>query len=321
MRIATLGDINIDVVLTVDHLPGPGEEVFSTRRREILGGSAVNTGVVLSRLGHGVAVMGCVGVDEPGQRALSQLESFGVSTDLTTKSEAHPTAMNTVMVTPNGERTMIGARGANVDYVNPQLWETGIEWLHVSGYALMDGTQRDSAIEAIDKAGELEIPISLDVPSGVGGRIRQTIGDRLNKFRIVAGGRVSLREATGVSNPPLHLVDAGVKRVAMTSGADPFVLTDGMSTVQLAPPKVDPVDATGAGDALIAGLIASELAEFGLGPSAVLGAAAGAAATLVSGASQTLADSTTWKYLLDPGLWKDAEPEWLDSVSTMVSGR
>lgn len=320
MRIATLGDINIDVVLTVDHLPAPGEEVFSSSRTELLGGSAVNTGVVLTRLGHQVTVMGAVGDDGPGRAALSRLASIGVATDLTGKSTNEPTAMNTVLVTPDGERTMIGARGANTSYTPPTAWERGIYWLHISGYALMRGKQSESAVSSIDMARNNGIPISLDVPTGVGGLVGSTLTGLLGGFTLVAGNQASLGEITKSDRPVEHLIAFGVERVAMTSGPNPLVLADGSGDkISVTPPRVDSIDATGAGDAFVAGLVAATLGGLDTAPSAVLAAAVGAAATLAAGASATLADPEVWPDLLDPNRWSDAQPDWLDTVGRFIS--
>lgn len=310
VRVATFGDVNIDVILDVDDLPGRGEEVFSSRRQELLGGSAVNTAVVLTRLGLEAAVMGAVGDDDAGRRAISGLRSIGVDTGLTSRAPTLPTAMNTILITPDRERTMIGARGANVSYTLGSGWHEQVAWLHMSGYALMEGSQRESALEALETAARHDIPMSLDVPAGVGGRIRSLVAERLPGLRILAGSRAALAEVTG-SSDPLERLSGEATWVAVTSGTDPLVLAHPDGQVTLTPPVVDSADATGAGDALVAGLITAALHGLDPGPSAVLGAAAGAAATLVSGASETLASPGTWGYVLDAERWSDADPAWL----------
>lgn len=317
VKIATFGDVNIDVVLDVEDLPVKGGEVFSTRRRELLGGSASNTAVVLARLGFESAVMGAVGDDGAGRRALYGLGTAGVSTDLVSMSETHPTAMNTVMVTPDGERTMIGARGANVHYKPDPGWDEGIDWLHVSGYSLMEGPQQRSALDVIAAARENSIPCSLDVPVGVGANIRSLLSGVLDGFRVVSGSRLALNEFTD-STDPVGVLAGGPTMVAVTSGADPLLLMAGDERISLTPPAVDSVDVTGAGDAFAAGLIAAGLSAFEPGPTAVLAAATGAAATLAPGASGTLADRKVWSDLLDGDRWPDAELPWLAVVRSWV---
>lgn len=318
VRIATFGDINIDVVLDVDGLPTKGGEVFSNRRRELLGGSAANTAVVLARLGFESAVMGAVGDDDAGHRALYSLGTAGVNTDLVKVSETYPTAMNTVMVTPDGERTMIGARGANVHYTPDPGWNQGLNWLHISGYSLMDGPQQRSALDVIRAAREDSIPCSLDVPVGVGAKIRSLLTDALDGFHVVSGTRLALEELTG-SDDPLAVLAGGPKVVAVTSGAGPLLMATGEERITLTPPSVDSVDVTGAGDAFAAGLIAATVsADLQPGPTAVLAVATGAAATLGPGASGTLANREVWPYLLDSEKWVDIEPSWLAEVRSWV---
>lgn len=317
MKIATFGDVNIDVVLDVEDLPAKGGEVFSTRRRELLGGSAANTAVVLARLGFESGVMGAVGDDDAGRRALHGLGTAGVSTDLVRVSETHPTAMNTVMVTPDGERTMIGARGANVHYTPDPGWRQGVDWLHVSGYSLMEGPQQRSALDVIKAAKENSILCSLDVPVGVGAHIRILLADVIDDFRMVSGSRLALAEFTD-SADPVETLAGGPTMVAITSGADPLLLRVGEERISLTPPTVDSIDVTGAGDAFAAGLIAAALSDLGAGPTAVLAAATGAAATLGPGASGTLADRKVWSDLLDANRWSDADPSWLTAVKTWV---
>jgi sugar/nucleoside kinase (ribokinase family) len=319
MRVVTYGDINIDVVLDVDDLPSRGSEVFSTRRRELLGGSAVNTAVVLTRLGFESAVMGAVGDDDAGHRALYQLGSIGVDTDLTAVSQTRHTAMNTILVTPDRERTMIGARGANVTYRARPDWHQGVDWLHLSGYALMEGSQQTGALEVLDTAQREGIPASLDVPVGVGSRISHLVADRLGSLRLVAASRASLEEVTGSASPVETLVEDGTSRVAVTSGADPVTLASPGGEITLTPPAVDVIDTTGAGDAFVAGMVAASLSGFDPGPSALLAAAAGAAATLVPGASNTLADPSIWSDLLATQRWTDADPAWLEKIRTFVA--
>lgn len=316
MTVATLGDINIDVTLTVDHLPSRGEEVFATRRIENLGGSAANTAVVLARLGVESIVMGAVGDDDAGHRALYLLGSADVDVSQTSLSETHPTAMNTVLVTPDGERTMIGARGANVTYKADEDWHNGVDWLHVSGYALMEGDQRESALSALMTARRAGIPTSLDMPLGVGARLRDLDSDPLAGHEILSASRAALREITG-NDEPLETVTS-VGTLAITAGADPVIVSRRDDQVVLRPPPIDPVDVTGAGDAFMAGLIAARLLGFDLGPSSVLATAAGAAATLVSGAYEAGSSPEIWSRVLHPDAWQDVPAEWLDDVRSII---
>lgn len=316
--VAAFGDINIDVILNVDALPARGEEVFSTGRSETLGGSAANTAVVLARLGIHSSVMGSVGDDDAGHRALYLLGLADVDVSRTSVSETHPTAINTVLVTPDGERTMIGARGANVTHAVDRDWHDGVRWLHISGYALMEGIQRETAISVLSDARQAGIPTSLDVPIGVGARLRELSTDPLAGHEIVSASREALREIVG-DRDPMEAITS-VDTLAITAGPDPVIVTGKSDQVVVRPPRVETVDVTGAGDAFMAGLITSRLRGLELGPSAVMATAAGSAATLVPGAYGTASNTEVWATVLDPALWVDANTDWLDEARSLIVG-
>lgn len=173
----------------------------------------------------------------------------------------------------------------------------------------------------LESANRRGIPTSLDVPLGLGERIRHLIADELANLHIVSGSRSALSEITDSTDPVKQLIGSGTLQVAMTSGVDPMVVAGTVGEITLTPPVVDAIDVTGAGDAFVAGLIAATVAGLDPGPSAVLAAATGAAATLVSGAAETLADPEVWAYLLSPERWSDADPRWLDEVRAFVESR
>lgn len=212
---------------------------------------------------------------------------------------------------------MIGARSANVYYTPDPVWHEGVDWLHVSGYSLMEGPQQQSALDVIAAANAKSIPCSLDVPVGIGTKIHGLLSAALDGFRVVSGSRLALGELTA-GDDPLAVLAGGPLLVAVTSGADPLLLAAGEERITLTPPSVDSVDVTGAGDALAAGLIAAAFSNLEPGPTAVLAAATGAAATLAPGASGTLADRSVWPYLLDDDRWSDADPSWLAAVRSWV---
>ena len=69
--IAVVGSINLDLVVTVERHPAPGETVVGGDRRELPGGKGANQAVAAARLGRAVAIVGRVGADAAGRLALS----------------------------------------------------------------------------------------------------------------------------------------------------------------------------------------------------------------------------------------------------------
>lgn len=315
--IVSFGDVDIDLLLDVDGYPRRGEETFARTVHTRLGGSAVNTAVWLVRLGFESTVLSQVGDDEFGRRATAALCAAGVDTRWLLVSDLYPTGMNVLVVTPDGERTMIGAPGANRTYPGREGWEDGCAWLHVSAYALLEAPQRTSALAAMGTARRDGIPISVDVPSGVAKVAGPGLAETLTGCAIVSVGREALTWI--VPAGPAEFLDLGVGTVAVTAGAGPLSVWRGGESVTVTPPQVESVDTTGAGDSFVAGLIAGSLWGLGLGPTATLAAAIGAGATQERGAGNE--ESFDLPLLLSSEGWPDVDPVWLEQARRSLDGR
>lgn len=316
--IAALGDINIDVLLKVATEPGRGEESFADTSSFSLGGSAVTTAVVLSRLDFGVTLLGQAGDDEFGRRAIAELEEAGVETDLVAISHADPTGMNIIMVTPDGERTMIGVRGANRAYRGDSRWAGRCGWLHLSAYALLEEPQRSAAREALDLATTEGIPVSIDLPSGVARNLGTEAFPDVSRATVLSGGGAALAAITPGPDPIESLLGSGVAVLAVTAGVGAFRLFTGAEEIELTPPTIDPVDTTGAGDSFVAGLVASYLWELEAGPMAVVAATLGAVASLRQGGGNESWRPDLVGRVLEADRWADADPDWLEAAHRLA---
>jgi ribokinase len=163
--VVVLGDLNVDAVLAIPAYPAPGGDALASHAHLQAGGSAANTAVVLAKLGLAPRLIARAGRELWGDWAQAELQRAGVDTALVQRDEAAPTGLFFIPVTPDGERTMFGLRGANVNLdphcVAPAL--ANARWLHLSGYALLEAPQREAALRAIEVAEAGGVPISLDV--------------------------------------------------------------------------------------------------------------------------------------------------------------
>ena len=78
MDVIAVGNANLDLIATVDKLPGLDEKVIIHKLQEFPGGSASNYAVSISRLGMKSGFIGRVGSDEQGRFLINSLKKDGV---------------------------------------------------------------------------------------------------------------------------------------------------------------------------------------------------------------------------------------------------
>jgi ribokinase len=293
--ILILGDVNVDVLMHVPAYPPPGGEVVSERILTRLGGSAANTAVTLARLGLQVRLLSRVGEDPWGGLALDALAQAGVGLDLVQKDAGVPTGLMFTAVTPDGERTMFGQRGAN-PYTDPATISPdtlrGVDLLHLSGYALLEAPQRQAALRALDLARQRALPVTLDTAYLPALQMPEVLRHQcLPGLDACILGLPEAQAMLGAGEPDAavsSLLEAGVRLAALKLGAAGCLLADGASRCLSPAFPVNVVDTTGAGDAFSAGVIYARLHGLSLPALGALANALGALAATVPGAGTAL---------------------------------
>lgn len=277
-RIAVVGSANVDLFCRVPRLPSPGETVTGGTYDQAAGGKGANQAVAAARLGAQVSFIARVGNDDHGHGAVAGYQREGIDTAGITHDPAAATGVALILVEDGGENLIAVAPGAN----------------HTLDAALVAAHR--GALEAADALLlQLETP-----PAAV--LAAATLAHE-------AGTRVILNPAPmpaeGLDSALLALVDVlilnqheaaalggldelPVSLVVLTRGAAGAVVYGEGEPVAVPAPRVEAVDAVGAGDAFC-GALAVALAE---GRSAVEAAGwaccAGALAATRPGAQPSL---------------------------------
>lgn len=111
-RVVVIGSANADLVVEVDRRPADGETVLGSDMVVSPGGKGANQAVAAARLGGRVTFVGCVGDDPHGQMLRASISAAGV--DVTSlRTVAVPTGTAIILVTPDGENSIVVAPGAN----------------------------------------------------------------------------------------------------------------------------------------------------------------------------------------------------------------
>ena len=92
MSVMVVGSINVDLVVTGERLPGPGETVTGGRFARHGGGKGANQAVAAARLGAAVTMAAAVGDDDFGRAALAELEAEGIDLAAVARLDGSPPA-------------------------------------------------------------------------------------------------------------------------------------------------------------------------------------------------------------------------------------
>jgi ribokinase len=265
-RVTVVGSINLDLVATVVSLPDPGETVTSTRLSYVPGGKGANQAVAAARLGADVRMVGAVGDDDFGEQAVAGLRGAGV--DLSRVQVVHSTTgIALIFVDENGENQIVVVPGAN-HALDPGHVEIGepkalVSQLEVKDEAIL------AALDGFDGLFCLNAGPAREVPAAI-----------LERADLIVANSLEL-EALGSS--PMGTL------FALTLGAEgALLLDDGVEVARAAPPEVDAVDGTAAGDAFTACLVVSLLEGRDREEALGRACAAGAIAASRSGAQPSL---------------------------------
>jgi sugar/nucleoside kinase (ribokinase family) len=280
--VVVVGDLATDVVAVLSGEPAPGSDRPATIRSRG-GGAGANVAAHLAVLGLPVVLAGCVGDDAAGTALVAELRAAGVRTAVRTVPGA---ASGTIvsLVEPDGQRSMLADRGANLDLRADDVPPPGPGGhLHLSGYTLLHERPRAAGLAALAAARAAGCTVSVDpastgplTASGVERWRADTAGIDLlvpnaDEARLLSGCADVTEAARAL---------AGRHRaVAVTLGADGAVWAAGSSLVHRPAHPADVVDTTGAGDAFTAGLLSVWLT--GGEPAAALDAGLARAAVVV----------------------------------------
>ena len=163
--VVALGDVNVDIIAHFDSYPDKGQDALAYSTEFHCGGSAANTAIALARMGLDVVLISRVGPDSLALKALNSLSEAGVTPTGLQRDPAAMTGLMYVVVTPDGERTILGHRGANALTDPQQVREEDIRdarLFHLSGYALLTEPQRSAALLALEMACRHGLLVTLD---------------------------------------------------------------------------------------------------------------------------------------------------------------
>jgi len=265
VSIAVIGSINLDIVARVKVFPRPGETLTNAVVNRFPGGKGANQALAAHRMGADVYMVGRVGDDPAAGEALDNLRREGVNLDYCKALSDHATGLALIVVNAEGENQIVVAPGANAAFDAAHLElpsvDACIAQLEVPIETILKAARANGNFFCLNAAPAKPVPhellehVDLLVVNEIEAR---ALGSELDSYRGL---------------------------LASTHGAKGAELSrNGEQIASAAPPRVDVVDTTGAGDAFTAALTVSLVS--GMAPQAALERACivGALATTRQGA-------------------------------------
>ena len=262
-RAVVVGDLLLDVVV------GPigareGDDV-NGRIMFRQGGSAATTARWLARLGLRTTLITSIGRDAVGRALVAHLERGGVRVHAARKSRLIGIGRMGVLLDRSGERAFVADRRAATDLAVVDIkaaWLSHADVFHVPAYSLFGEPLAQATLHAGRLARAADALVSVDLASAAfiaASRVERLRGQvrRLRPDVIFAtpaegeafAGPGAANELTRIC--PLVIVKRG------RLGATAFVAALGGGPIEVPTTALVVTDATGAGDAFAAGVLAA----------------------------------------------------------------
>jgi len=321
------GDLNVDVIGRVDAWPAPGGEALCPQLELRCGGVGANCALAVAAWGIKVRLLGCVGRDRFGDLLLDTLRKTGVDVGGVQRSSRSLTGLLYISVTPDGQRTFFGSRGAN-QFMDPrQVPDSSLlsfTAAHLVGYSFLNPGPEKMARQILRQFHSRGKWVSFDVGMEPCKRIPRKVLRLVPQVDLLFVSSEEAAVLTGQSDAReafLQFQRAGVKEVVMKLGKRGCLISDGGILREIPSFAVRAVDSTGAGDAFTAAFLQARLRGWPTLEAALAANAAGAAAACRVGAGATLSDVAGTLRLLRKqgkrGIWERIRLQILSRVQTM----
>jgi ribokinase len=265
MTVIVVGSINMDIVLTVDHFPEPGETISATGLNYFPGGKGANQAVAIARLGHKAMLIGRVGSDAYGPVLLDGLQKDNVITTHTLPLEESSSGVALITVDRTGENSIVVYAGANAR-LQPADVAACFNQLERDASVFLTQLEvpLDTVLRSITLAKERGLKTVFNpAPSRALEEVRLILGKTdvlvLNETETQTLTGIALESDQDAFDAADWLLGLGPEAIVITLGAAGSILVDKEQHVHLPAPDVEAVDTTAAGDAFIGGLCVSLL--------------------------------------------------------------
>lgn len=292
-QIVVVGSINLDLVAGANRIPVPGETIIGNSFNTFYGGKGANQAVAAGKLGHPVAMVGCVGDDAFGPQLKNALAQSGVNTDHVA-TVAGSSGVALIVTGAKGENSIVVVPGANAK-LTPQQLERHKQVLMDAGIIL---AQLEIPLETVEYLAEFTranaIPFMLDPAPARGltaALLKKVtwITPNETETQTLLRSKTAALEADAAREAADAFLSLGVKNAVLKLGAKGCLIAETGKKKEFVPAfNVNAVDTTAAGDAFNGAFAVGLMRDLSARESAVLACAVAAISVTRPGAQPSM---------------------------------
>lgn len=259
-----------------------------------VGGEAVNEAMASLKLGVDTSILCALGNDDAGDTVIGALNRCGVNTDHVIRGEDHPTPVTTMFVNDDGTRKSITNNSHRFNFhperytelfkgydavILGSLFRAPFDDSKIITSVLMDAKQMGLLTVADTKLPNFKV-LGLD-----------DVSEALPFIDYITPNEDEAKYYTGKEDPSDMadvFLDYGIKNVIIKLGGKGCFFKNNDHAISLPPYDIEAVDATGAGDNFVAGLVSRLLSGDSIDEALKFANACGAICTTAVGASTAL---------------------------------
>lgn len=232
-----------------------------------VGGDTLNEATIITRLGHRVRMVSCIGDDVAGDLILRHCRENGIDTAYLKRDKDKRTAIHVGLIWADGERTFINDKSGSV-------WTCGSEDMDLDALdggrilsfaSIFNNPRLDGTfmLDLFERAKAKGMTVCADIVKGKRDEKLEDIREALPYIDYFFPNLDEARALTGLEDMDEiadKLLSLGVKHVIMKIGKRGcLVKAEGLRAIVPGYPHSDCVDTTGAGDNFASGFIAGLL--------------------------------------------------------------
>jgi len=265
--VSIIGGTNIDIVgFSNDELrlndSNPGNIKFS------LGGVGRNIGENLCRLEVSTKLISVIGNDMYGRKIIDEGREIGLDLEYSLKLDGESTSVYMSVLDYSGDMKVAISSMDIYDKMTIEFIKTKKSVIESSRICIIDTNIPKEVIEYVVNNFK-NTKFFLDTVSS---SKAVKVKDIIHKFHTIKPNKIEAEILSGMKSSTMdevekvsdYFLNLGVKNVFISLGEEGVYYNDGISKGLFTPPKVKVVNANGAGDAFVAGLVYSSMNNFDL---------------------------------------------------------